>query len=31
MALGQSVPMTLKFSGGDTLTAQFPVKGPGGK
>ena len=31
MSLGQSVPMTLKFSGGDTLTAQFPVKGPGGK
>ena len=31
MAIGQSVPMTLKFSGGDTLTAQFPVKGPGGK
>jgi hypothetical protein len=31
MTLGQSVPMTLKFAGGDTLTAQFPVKGPGGK
>ncbi len=31
MAIGQSVPMTLKFSGGDTLTAQFAVKGPGGK
>jgi len=31
MALGQRVPMTLSFSGGDTLTAQFAVKGPGGK
>ena len=31
MALGQSVPMTLKFADGDSITAQFPVKGPGGK
>jgi periplasmic copper chaperone A len=31
MTLGQSVPMTLKFADGDTLTAQFQVKGPGGK
>ena len=31
MAIGKSVPMTLKFADGETLTAQFPVKGPGGK
>jgi copper(I)-binding protein len=31
MAIGKSVPMTLKFAGGDSLTAQFPVKGPGEK
>jgi len=31
MAIGKSVPMTLKFADGDTLTAQFPVKGAGGK
>ena len=31
MAIGKSVPMTLKFAGGDSITAQFPVKGPGGK
>ncbi|MEJ2373964.1 MAG: copper chaperone PCu(A)C [Pseudolabrys sp.] len=31
MARGDSVPVTLKFADGDTLTAQFPVKGPGGK
>ena len=30
MVIGKSVPMTLKFAGGETLTAQFPVKGPGG-
>lgn len=30
MARGQSVPMTLSFADGDTLTAQFPVKGVGG-
>ncbi len=31
MAIGQSVPVTLKFAGGDSITAQFPVKGVGGK
>ena len=31
MSLGKSVPMTLEFAGGDSLTAQFAVKGPGGK
>ena len=31
MAIGKSVPMTLKFAGGDSITAQFPVNGPGGK
>jgi periplasmic copper chaperone A len=31
MAIGKSVPMTLKFADGDSITAQFPVKGPGGK
>ena len=30
MAIGKSVPMTLKFADGDSITAQFPVKGPGG-
>ncbi len=30
IAAGKSVPVTLKFSGGQTLTAQFPVKGTGG-
>ncbi len=30
MTLGQTVPVTLKFSDGDTLTAQFSVRGPGG-
>jgi periplasmic copper chaperone A len=31
MKVGASVPVTLKFADGKTLTAQFPVKGPGGK
>jgi len=31
MALGKSVPVTLKFADGKTLTAPFPVKGPSGK
>lgn len=31
MKAGTSVPVTLKFKGGQTVTAQFPVKGPGGK
>lgn len=31
MALGANVPVTLKFIDGQTVTAQFPVKGPGGK
>jgi periplasmic copper chaperone A len=31
MVLGKSVPVTLKFADGSSLTAQFPVKGPGGK
>jgi copper(I)-binding protein len=31
MQVGASVPVTLKFADGKTLTAQFPVKGPGGK
>jgi copper(I)-binding protein len=31
MKIGASVPVTLKFAGGKTLTASFPVKGPGGK
>lgn len=30
MAVGQSVPVTLKFADGRTLTAEFPVMGPGG-
>jgi len=31
MAIGRSVPVTLKFADGKTVTADFPVKGPGGK
>jgi len=31
MSIGKSVPMTLQFADGETLTAQFPVKGAGGK
>ena len=31
MKAGLSVPVTLKFESGETVTAQFPVKGPGGK
>ena len=31
MQIGAKVPVTLKFAGGKTLTAAFPVKGPGGK
>jgi hypothetical protein len=31
MKVGASVPVTLKFKGGESVTAQFPVKGPGGK
>jgi hypothetical protein len=31
MKVGATVPVTLKFKDGQTLTAQFPVKGPGGK
>jgi copper(I)-binding protein len=31
MRTGGSVPVTLTFEGGQTVTAQFPVKGPGGK
>jgi copper(I)-binding protein len=30
MAVGKSVPVTLKFADGQTLTAQFAVMGPGG-
>jgi len=30
MQRGANVPVTLKFSDGKTLTAVFPVKGPGG-
>jgi len=31
MAIGASVPVILKFADGKTITATFPVKGPGGK
>jgi periplasmic copper chaperone A len=31
MERGKSVPVTLKFADGSSLTAQFPVKGPGDK
>ena len=30
MVIGKSVPVTLKFADGKTLSAQFPVTGPGG-
>jgi periplasmic copper chaperone A len=30
MKIGASVPVTLKFAGGQTVTAQFSVQGPGG-
>lgn len=30
MEVGKSVPVTLKFADGTTMTAQFPVAGPGG-
>ena len=31
MKLGANVPVVLKFADGKTVTASFPVKGPGGK
>jgi periplasmic copper chaperone A len=31
MAIGHTVQVTLKFAGGKSMTADFPVKGPGGK
>jgi copper(I)-binding protein len=31
MIIGASVPVTLKFASGKTVTAPFPVKGPSGK
>jgi copper(I)-binding protein len=31
MKLGASVPVTLTFADGQSVTAQFPVKGPGGR
>ena len=31
MVIGKSVPVTLKFADGSSVTAQFPVQGPGGK
>ena len=31
MAVGGNVPVTLKFADGQTLTAEFPVKGAGGE
>ena len=31
MAVGKSVPVTLTFADGQSVTAQFPVTGPGGK
>lgn len=31
MQVGESVPVTLTFKNGQTVTAQFPVKGAGGK
>jgi copper(I)-binding protein len=31
MAIGAQVPVTLRFSDGASVTASFPVKGPGGK
>jgi hypothetical protein len=31
MTIGASVPVTLKFADGSSLTTQFPVKGPDGQ
>jgi copper(I)-binding protein len=31
MQIGKSVPVTLTFANGSKVTAQFPVKGPGGR
>jgi hypothetical protein len=31
MVVGASVPVTLTFADGTSLTGQFPVKGPGGQ
>ena len=31
MAPGQSVPVTLRFANGGSMTANFPVRGPGGR
>jgi periplasmic copper chaperone A len=31
MERGKSVPVTLKFADGSSVSAQFPVKGPGGQ
>jgi periplasmic copper chaperone A len=31
MAIGANVPVILKFADGKTISATFPVKGPGGK
>lgn len=31
MVVGHNVPVILKFAGGNAITAQFPVKGVGGK
>ena len=31
MGIGDNVPVTLTFAGGEKVTAQFPVKGPGGQ
>jgi hypothetical protein len=31
MNVGDTVPVTLTFAGGEKVTAQFPVKGPGGQ
>ena len=31
MAPGRTVPVTLHFADGNSLTASFPVRGPGGK
>jgi copper(I)-binding protein len=30
LAVGKTVPVTLTFADGTTITGQFPVKGPGG-
>jgi periplasmic copper chaperone A len=31
MVIGHNVPVTLKFADGKSITADFPVTGPGGK